>query len=91
MSSSFYKTKFYSELCDSEEYLYCKVNRSCDVTTFYWEDGRTIFAYEDTAKNNLLEAINRLGCADYEINSDKNNSDPKKVEYMTQEEIQKLK
>lgn len=35
-------------------------NSSCDIVTFFDEDGEYIFSVEDTVENNLLDAINRL-------------------------------
>ena len=40
--------------------LYAKHNNSCDVVTFYDEDGTYLFSVEDTMDNNFLDAINRL-------------------------------
>jgi hypothetical protein len=40
--------------------LYAHINNSCDIVDFYDEDGSRLFSVEDTMKNNLLDAINRL-------------------------------
>lgn len=40
--------------------LYARHNNSCDVVTFYDEDGAYLFSVEDTMDNNLMDAINRL-------------------------------
>ena len=40
--------------------LYAHHNNSCDVVTFFDEDGSYLFSVEDTMNNNLLDARNRL-------------------------------
>jgi hypothetical protein len=40
--------------------LYAHHNNSCDVVTFFDEDGTYLFSVEDTMDNNLMDAINRL-------------------------------
>ena len=40
--------------------LYARHNNSCDVVTFFDEDGTYLFSVEDTMDNNLMDAINRL-------------------------------
>ena len=40
--------------------LYAEHNNSCDIVTFYEEDGTILFCVEDTEKNNLFDAIQRL-------------------------------
>lgn len=40
--------------------LYAHHNNSCDVVTFFAEDGTYLFSVEDTINNNLMDAINRL-------------------------------
>jgi len=40
--------------------LYAHHNNSCDVVTFFDEDGTYLFSVEDTIDNNLMDAINRL-------------------------------
>ena len=40
--------------------LFAHHNLSCDIVSFYSENGEFIFAVEDTIDNNLLDAINRL-------------------------------
>ena len=40
--------------------LYAHHNNSCDVVTFFAEDGTYLFSVEDTMDNNLMDAINRL-------------------------------
>lgn len=40
--------------------LYAHHNNSCDVVTFFDEDGMDIFSVEDTMNNNLMDAIYRL-------------------------------
>lgn len=40
--------------------LYAHINNSCDIVTFYEENGTILFSVEDTLENNLLDAINRL-------------------------------
>ncbi len=66
--------------------LYAKHSNGCDVVTFYDEDGEVIFSVDDTEKNNLLEAINRL----YAPN--KHNGDlAEGVEYVNVEESKEFK
>lgn len=43
-----------------ERVLYSHHNNSCDVVTYYDENGKVLFCVEDTTQNNLLDAINRL-------------------------------
>lgn len=40
--------------------LYAHHNNSCDVVTFFDEDGTYLFSVGDTIDNNLMDAINRL-------------------------------
>jgi hypothetical protein len=40
--------------------LYAHINNVCDITSFYDEDGTYMFSVEDTEKNNLFHAIERL-------------------------------
>jgi hypothetical protein len=40
--------------------LYAHHNLSCDIVSFYDEDGECILSVEDTMENNQLDAINRL-------------------------------
>lgn len=40
--------------------LYATHNNSCDIITFYEEDGSILFCVENTEKNNLFDAIQRL-------------------------------
>lgn len=40
--------------------LYAEHNNSCDIITFREEDGTILFCVEDTEKNNLFDAIERL-------------------------------
>ena len=40
--------------------LYAEHNNSCDIITFYEEDGTVLFCVEDTERNNLFDAIQRL-------------------------------
>lgn len=40
--------------------LYAHHNNSCDVVTFFDEDGKHLFSVEDTLGNNLMDAIKRL-------------------------------
>jgi hypothetical protein len=44
--------------------LYAHHNNSCDVVTFFDEDGTYLFSVEDTMDNNLMDAINRLYALD---------------------------
>lgn len=70
-----------------ERTLYAHLNLSCDVTTFYDEDGSYLFSVEDTMDNNLLDAIKRLFAPHKDLRSmDLLDG----VEYMTPEECKKL-
>lgn len=40
--------------------LYAHINNSCDVVSFFDEDGTFLFSVEDTMDNNLMDAIKRL-------------------------------
>ncbi len=40
--------------------IYAHHNNSCDVVTFFDEDGTYLFSVEDTMDNNFMDAINRL-------------------------------
>lgn len=40
--------------------LYAHHHHTCDVITFYDENGKFILSVEDTMENNLIDAINRL-------------------------------
>ena len=42
------------------EVLYAHHNLSCDIVSFYDEDGDCILSVDDTMDNNLLDGINRL-------------------------------
>lgn len=42
--------------------LYVHHNNSCDIVSFYAEDGAFLFSVEDTEKNNMMDAIDRLYC-----------------------------
>ena len=67
--------------------LACVHNNSCDIVSFY-SDGECILTVEDTEKNNLYEAIQRL----YSPFKDKWFGDLKdNVEYLSSEEYNKLK
>lgn len=69
-----------------ERTLYAHLNLSCDITTFYDEDGSYLFSVEDTEKNNLLDAINRLFAPHKSISSIALSDG---IEYMTPEESAK--
>lgn len=43
-----------------EQTLYAHHNLSCDIVSFYDEDGDCILSVDDTMGNNQLDAINRL-------------------------------
>lgn len=62
-----------------ERTLYAHHNLSCDIVTFYDEDGTYMFHVEDTEKNNLYDAIKRLWAPE----------GVEGVEYMTPEESKK--
>ena len=70
MSHTRIKTKYY-ETVDAygtvqEKTVYADFNNSCDIVTFYDDDGNSILSVEDVMKDNLLEAIIKLyeGSAD---------------------------
>ena len=50
-----------------EKTVYADYNNSCDIVTFYDDDGNVIFSIEDTLAGNLLEAIMKI----YEGDEDK--------------------
>lgn len=57
------KTKYQTEGAYGsieERVLYADHNNSCDIVTFYDQDGNWLLSVEDTMDNNLLDAINRL-------------------------------
>lgn len=63
MSSSYYKTKYYCEGNyghNDERLLYVQHNRSCDVVTFYDDDGEFLLSISDTIDNNMYDAIEKL-------------------------------
>lgn len=43
-----------------EKILYAHHNLSCDIVSFYDENGTCILSVDDTMENNMLDAINRL-------------------------------
>jgi hypothetical protein len=66
--------------------LYCHLNKSCDITTFYDEDGTYLFSFEDTEDNNLFEAMKRLASPQKEARS----SDLEEgIEHMNEEDQRK--
>lgn len=69
-----------------ERTLYAHLNLSCDITSFYDEDGTFICAIEDTEENNLFDAMKRL-YSPHKGWPDNNLVDG--VEYMTPEESAK--
>jgi hypothetical protein len=82
------KTKYNEEgYCGSteEHTLYAHHNLSCDVVTFYDEEGRVLISIGDTIDNNLLDAINRLYAP---FGSDLKLSEG--VEHMNQDEKKKI-
>jgi len=63
MSKHRVKTKYYTQGAygsTEEHILYATHNNSCDITTFYEEDGTILFCVENTENNNLFDAITRL-------------------------------
>ena len=83
------KTEYVSEGVYGNEdshVLYVHHNLSCDVVTFYNEDGTYLFSFDDTMKNNMLDAINRLA---FPFNKDGKMADG--VISMTNEEREKFK
>jgi hypothetical protein len=60
MGSTYKKIKYKEEGSwgSTEDHtLYIQHNRSCDVTSFFYEDGTYMFSYSDTIEGNLLDAI----------------------------------
>lgn len=66
MSHQWFKTTYKEEVpCGSscfeeDRTLYVHHNHSCDIVSFYDQDGDYLFSYQDTVKNNLKDAIERL-------------------------------
>ncbi len=63
MSHTRVKTKYYTMGAYGsvdEKILYADLDNSCDMITYYDEQGRIILVVEDTQDNNILDAINRL-------------------------------
>jgi len=67
--------------------LYAWHNNSCDIVTFYDEDGDYMFSVEDTHHNNLYDAIERL----YAPHTNRGTELIEGVAYMTQEDREKCK
>ena len=65
--------------------LYAHHNLTCDIVTFYDEDGEFIMAVPDTLDGNILEAINKLYAP---FDNDKLVDG---VEYMNEEDRKKCK
>jgi hypothetical protein len=40
--------------------LYCHINHSCDITSFYDEKGECILSFGDTEHPNIFDVMNRL-------------------------------
>ena len=59
--------------------LYADHNNSCDLVSFYDEDGRLFLVVPDTLDHNLLDAINRL----YVPCASSNDDLKPDIEYMT--------
>lgn len=60
MSHKYEKIKYYEEGAygSTEEHtLFCHHNNSCDVVTFYYEDGTPIFSFGDTMERNLFNKM----------------------------------
>lgn len=47
--------------------LYAEHGNSCDIVTFYDENGAYLFSIQDTVENNLMDAIKRLYAPDKNI------------------------
>lgn len=63
MSSVRRKIKYYEEGeygQTIERTVYCVMNNSCDITTFYDENGEYIFSYCDTVDGNLFNKMNEI-------------------------------
>lgn len=56
------KTKYNEDLGTHtiEKILYAHHNLSCDVVSFYDQDGNHIFSVPDTIENNIFDAMVRL-------------------------------
>lgn len=43
-----------------DKILYAHHNDTCDIVCIYDENGKVIFCFEDTLRNNIMDAITRL-------------------------------
>jgi len=89
MSSIYVKTKYNTEGpwgSVDEKTIYAHHHLTCDIVSFYDEDGDFIMSVPDTLDNNMLDAINRL----YRI-YDSDNILADGVEYLSMDEYNKLK
>jgi len=60
MSHTRQKVKYFEEGAYgsvNERTLYMHMNNSCDTTTFYDENGDSIFSFEDTLDKNIFDAM----------------------------------
>jgi len=63
MSHKFTKIKYKEEGAfgsTKERTLYCRQNKSCDITCFYNDKGECIFCFEDTLDDNIFEKMVEL-------------------------------
>jgi hypothetical protein len=67
--------------------LYAHHNNSCDIVSFYDENGNFLFCVEDTMDNNLFDAIKRLF---YAWEDARANKLMEGVEHMEPEEFNKI-
>jgi hypothetical protein len=67
-----------------EHTLYCWLNHSCDVVSFYDEKGECILSFGDDSRFNIFKAMNAL------LRPFKNNTELEDgIEFMSREESQK--
>lgn len=67
MSHSIFKTQYFESGNYGsviEKTVYADYDNSCDIVTFYDNDGDTLLTVEDTLDNNILQAMFRIFHAD---------------------------
>lgn len=85
MSHIYEKIKYFEEGnygITLERTLFCHHNNTCDVVTFYYEDGTPIFSFNDTIEGNLLDKMIEI------IYNFKNNSNISKMSINEKELLQ---
>lgn len=66
--------------------LFVHHNLSCDIVSYFNEDGQFLFSVEDTTSDNLLDAINATYAP-----QEKDGTLSSGIEYMTKEDCEKCK